>query len=403
MVFQTHGTLIMGNGKMIFNQLKLDKQHPYPLYRQLSDQLQEIIKCGEMAENCPLPPERELSRELQINHLTVRKALSILETDGVIYKIRGKGRFVRNRGEMSENLKSEITGRVIGIISSEILEDSNIGLVINGAVDYLHRRAFRVVRISVSDRDDELVRLTANSKLLSGVIFCDQNSRKRRLESIHLARSKNLLIAMVDQNDQLENIDQVTYNEKQGIHDALQFYYDNGHREIAFFNSITDPDNPYPRKVAYQEFIEKHSLTSYLIEYRLTAEKNHTLSAHEQTIRQLKKDSLPKAIIANNDAGAIGIYSALRESGVSVGQDIELIGFGNTFDDSPYLSAQGYPISSIEIPKRKLGAKAAELLLKKMSHPSLPTKKVSLPTKLVHRGSTNIKVRTERSTSNVQH
>ncbi|RBH35187.1 GntR family transcriptional regulator, partial [Pseudomonas sp. MWU13-2860] len=65
-----------------------------PLYSQIRQLLQRRIGDGEWQENDALSSEWELAAELGASQGTVRKALSELVVDGLLYREQGKGTFV---------------------------------------------------------------------------------------------------------------------------------------------------------------------------------------------------------------------------------------------------------------------------------------------------------------------
>lgn len=65
-----------------------------PLYRQLMRQITDAIAGGRLAPGEKLKSHRELSEELVIAPLTVKKAYDELETLGYIETQRGRGTFV---------------------------------------------------------------------------------------------------------------------------------------------------------------------------------------------------------------------------------------------------------------------------------------------------------------------
>ena len=62
-----------------------------PIYRQLMDQVRTLIGAGRLTEGAMVPSVRQIAEGLQINPMTVSKAWSLLERDGVIERVRGQG------------------------------------------------------------------------------------------------------------------------------------------------------------------------------------------------------------------------------------------------------------------------------------------------------------------------
>ncbi|TIS54237.1 FadR/GntR family transcriptional regulator [Mesorhizobium sp.] len=70
---------------------------PRRLYRQVADQLRQLIDSGEFAVGDRLPTERELADQLGISRPTVREALIALEVEGRIRIRVGSGIYVTDR------------------------------------------------------------------------------------------------------------------------------------------------------------------------------------------------------------------------------------------------------------------------------------------------------------------
>ncbi len=74
-----------------------------PIYRQLVDQVLHHVMSGRVAAGDFLPSVRQTALELEVNPMTVSKAYSLLERDGVVEHIRGQGMRVNPRPTPSEN------------------------------------------------------------------------------------------------------------------------------------------------------------------------------------------------------------------------------------------------------------------------------------------------------------
>jgi GntR family transcriptional regulator len=72
----------------------LDRTSFVPLYYQLQELLKEQIESGGWKPRDRLPSEAELARRYAVSRVVVRQALAILEDDGQIVRIQGRGTFV---------------------------------------------------------------------------------------------------------------------------------------------------------------------------------------------------------------------------------------------------------------------------------------------------------------------
>ena len=77
-----------------------------PIYRQLVDQVHNGIATGQLAPGVFLPSIRRVSKELDIDPMTVSKAYSILSREGITENIRGKGVRIIASVKSSSHLKS---------------------------------------------------------------------------------------------------------------------------------------------------------------------------------------------------------------------------------------------------------------------------------------------------------
>ena len=65
-----------------------------PLYMQVRDILEQRIASQQWLVNAALPNELELAREMGVSPGTMRRALDMLEDEGLLTRRRGRGTFV---------------------------------------------------------------------------------------------------------------------------------------------------------------------------------------------------------------------------------------------------------------------------------------------------------------------
>lgn len=83
----------------------IDLQSRTPIYEQLYKKVVGLAAKKQLASGDKLPSVRELAKELGVNPNTVSKAFQMLERDGIIYSVPGRGSFVsdKNSGIIKDN------------------------------------------------------------------------------------------------------------------------------------------------------------------------------------------------------------------------------------------------------------------------------------------------------------
>lgn len=71
--------------------LHIQPAAPQPIYRQIAEQIRRLVAGGQLAAGATLPSVREVAAAHAINPMTVSKAYSQLEAEGVLVRQRGKG------------------------------------------------------------------------------------------------------------------------------------------------------------------------------------------------------------------------------------------------------------------------------------------------------------------------
>ena len=81
-----------------------------PIYEQIKKQIKEAILDGDLKEGEMLPSIRSLAKELKVSVITTTKAYQVLEGEGFVKNMQGKGCFVQpnNSEMMRETLLAQI-------------------------------------------------------------------------------------------------------------------------------------------------------------------------------------------------------------------------------------------------------------------------------------------------------
>jgi len=192
-------------------------------------------------------------------------------------------------------------------------------------------------------------------------------------------------LVFVDFDPNSDVFDCILLNHEQAIVDVLEYFRENGHERVAF---VGGHDRIHS---SGREILDKR------LEYfkRLQVEKGHliedwiklgefSLDDGYKSMRELlKHPNRPNAVFAASDTIAIGAMKAIAEMGLSVGNDIEIIGF----DDIPAAQFTNPTLSSVRVQTEFMGRHAVKILLDRIQTKRKIPVKIVVPTELVVRGS----------------
>ncbi|MBL7152335.1 MAG: GntR family transcriptional regulator [Phycisphaerae bacterium] len=74
--------------------LEIDHHSGQPIYRQVIEQIRRQIMAGQLGQGEQLVSVRDLAGQLNVNPMTISKAYSLLEVEGLVERRRGVGLFV---------------------------------------------------------------------------------------------------------------------------------------------------------------------------------------------------------------------------------------------------------------------------------------------------------------------
>jgi len=165
-----------------------------------------------------------------------------------------------------------------------------------------------------------------------------------------------------------------------GIHQAIDHLHGLGHQEIAFIAGPQTLRSAVTRRKAFIDALNMWGLPS-----DRTLEGNHKVDGGTRAVQALLADRpLPTAILCSNDLTAIGALKALAEAGVRVPEHVSVVGF----DDISFARLAHPPLTTVNLPRERLGKLAFEALLKMFRSKRREGAEYVVETRLVIRQST---------------
>jgi len=242
------------------------------------------------------------------------------------------------------------------------------------------------------EREVNIVKMFTDNKV-EGIIIhslAEENSSYLSSLSNYVRYNKRISIVSMERNLVKNNIDSVYVNNYLGGCLAIEHLINMGARKIAFLRGPKNSQVANDRYNAYCDIMIKNNLP--LEENMVYTGDFSPLSGYRLARRLLLNGIRPDAIFACNDQMAIGAIHAIKEFGLVIPNDIKVVGFDNTFVSS-IITPQ---LTTINVPKYRMGEEAFSLLLNKMNeNDNTDNNKeksavgIELPIDLIVRNSTN--------------
>jgi DNA-binding LacI/PurR family transcriptional regulator len=166
-----------------------------------------------------------------------------------------------------------------------------------------------------------------------------------------------------------------------GISEAVEYLVHLGHKRIGFIGGPPEYSSSRTRRTAFLRCLKKFDLLQYDDFIETGNFKTDGGEAAMGHLLQLKKR--PTAVLAANDLSAIGALHAAIHAGLSVPDDISIIGF----DDIDFCQLTQPPLTTIRLSRKDLAEKAFNALVSVNSSESYRSRRYSVETNLIIRGS----------------
>jgi DNA-binding transcriptional regulator YhcF (GntR family) len=343
--------------------IKIDKGSNVPLFRQIKAGLLARINAGDFHGDAPLPTERELSEELGLSRLTVRRSILELTSEGLLRRIPGRGTYVIPHAVRAPD-------SALSLILPDDRHFDPGSPFISRLIQGLHQ-ASRPGSLSLNDP------LVENPPIVTHGIIALWVLDAQRMQQI-LAFGNPVVAYECVRTDSSVAHDTVDHANETGACSAVGSLINLGHSDIAcaFHGSPT----ALARKLGYERAMASHGLPvnpDRLLPCMPSGEAGYALG------RRLFENpaAAPTAVFCSDDNIANGILACARDAGLKVPEFISLVGFG---DLGLYCTPA---LSSVRIDIETSAREAIRMLRERIAKPTLPTRHSSLPTDHIRRAS----------------
>lgn len=340
--------------------IKEDNLSMIPKYQTIALSLRQEIEDGLYSGKHLLPTEQMLCQRFQISRQTVRRALSVLEDEGLITRRQGSGSRLRERAEPEAQLNGTvavITTYINDYIFPGLLQGIETVLTANSSAPLLFATQNQI------STERKILQTLLTIKDLNGVLV---EGSKTALPNPNLDFYQKLIergVRLVFFNGiypELADTPSVLSDDYGGGRQLVEYLHRKGHRNIAGIFKSDDMQGTR-RYGGYAAALR--SLGLPLEDERIfwynTRNRGDFLS--ERVIDSVL-DHLADctAIVCYNDEIAIRVVSQLQKRGVRMPEEMAVV----SFDDSQYSELAPVRITSLSHGSQNLGELSAKLMLR---------------------------------------
>lgn len=329
-----------------------------PKYQSVAESLRHDIASGKYKDGETLLTEAELKIKFGVSRQTIRQAISLLESDGLVLRRRGSGTYV-NHGPRKHN----------GVLS--------VGVITTYITDYIFPSIVRGVEQALSaescimslsatynrtDHERALLQRVLESPL-DGLII---EGTKTALPNPNTALYEKLwehnipFVFINGYYPQLPNTVYVVTDDAQGGAMAVEYLAKHGHTHIGGIFKSDDMQG----HLRYQGFsnqmlalglpVRDESICWFSTENKKRFLHNETAAEFLHSVQ----NGLD-AVVCYNDEIALEFMEVLAERHLSVPRDVSIV----SFDNSAYAAVCHPKLTSLAHPKDEFGRVAASKLL----------------------------------------
>jgi LacI family transcriptional regulator len=156
-----------------------------------------------------------------------------------------------------------------------------------------------------------------------------------------------------------------------------------GHKRIGHIRGPAAFKSSHERLRGFKEGLAEHGVE---LDANLVVEAGYTYdTGYEAAKKLLSLPDRPTAVFAGNDEMAFGIYQAAKELKLKIPRDLSVV----SFDDTPIAARVEPAMTSVRLPIREMGKRAAELLMAERGATPVDEGQISFVPELIVRESTS--------------
>ncbi len=333
----------------------------------LSQWIKENIANNTFKVGEKIPSENELASQFMISRQTVRQAIGTLVTEGILIREHGSGTYVSLPGK---KISAGKTMR-IGVITT-YLDDYVFPSIIHGIEEVLTNNGYTlslgITHNKPSDEEKSLIQMMqsgVDGLIVEGTKSALPNPNERLYEQL---KEKNVPTVFINGYYRNYKDSYIILNDIKAGEMVTDILIENGHTSIGgIFKS--DDFQGIKRYEGLLKSIKQNNLAinDTSIIWYTTEDFNYFFEGSMDKIILDRLNGVT-GVVCYNDLVAAALMRLLKRNGLLVPEDISFVSFDNSFLAKHMVCN----LTSIVYPAKKVGRKAAQVLLQNINDPQKP-------------------------------
>lgn len=281
----------------------------------------------------------------------------------------------------ARRLRTSASSRMVGLIVTDI-QNPHHGMLVRGVEDmaYSHDLNLILCNTDYTPQRHRFYLERMRSERAAGLILTPTFAPPDR-KLLRQLRDAGVAVVLIDTPVDDHSFDLITVDDRQGAYDATQHLLAQGYERIAIITGRQTLPTGRNRLQGYHDALAAHHIaaTDDLIKPGDFSRESGYRLTHEL----LDSPAPPRAIFACNNDMTSGALRALNERGIALPESVALVGF----DEVPWAADLRPALTTVAQPAYEIGREAMRLLLRRIEEPDAPVVHLTLPTRLIVRGS----------------
>lgn len=272
--------------------------------------------------------------------------------------------------------RSWMIGLVLPRTVSSIFTDPYFPRLIQGIAQACNQHNYTLVFFLVETKEDErrIFPRISSRGLLDGIVLQTAEAGDKLIDRL-VQFDFPMVVAGRPFNP--NDISYIDVDNVQAAQIAVSHLIELGYKRIGTITGRMNGTPGIDRLEGYRKAILKQG---WMVDENLIAEGEFTEESGYAAMKQLLVFK-PDAVFAASDVMALGAMRAIQDAGLSVPQDVAMIGF----DDLPVATQADIKLTTIRQPIVQFGARAVETLIDLIENGSKPSRRIIMDTELVVR------------------